>query len=97
MFRTLPKSRTAAAKAARLTPLETALVDMQVTAAFLRPDLYVALVDTATAIINGQVIEIYVIQIDGVALSLAFSMHGVVAILDFWITMDLGEYEGLRL
>ena len=45
-----------------------------------------ALIDTATAFENGQIFEIFVVQLDVVALSLVISMRGVMAILDFWIT-----------
>jgi hypothetical protein len=56
------------------------------------------LVDTAVAIRNGQVFEIYVVQIEIAALSLAISMHGVIALLDFWITTDLAApFTGLHL
>jgi hypothetical protein len=64
MFTVLPKNRIAAQKARSLSPLDLALLDLHVTAAFRRPDLYVALIDTATAFENGQIFEIFVVQLD---------------------------------
>ncbi len=66
---------------------------MHLTAAFFRPDFYLSIVDTAIAIRMGQVFEIYVIQIDVAAISLAISMHGAIAILDFHITADLMNFS----
>ena len=91
MFSSLLKSKTAAAKAACLSPLETALMDMAVTAAFMRPDSHLLLVDTAQRIVDTRIFEIYVIQIECAMLSLVFAPQGRIALLDFELTRPLLE------
>ena len=54
MFMILPKSRTAAEKAALLNSTQLAHIDMWVTAAFLRPDSYVKVVECFSSVQQGR-------------------------------------------
>lgn len=96
MFSTLAKSKTAAEKARRLSPLETELLDMAVTAAFLRPDSYLVLVDAAQCVVDTKTFEIFVIQIECAILSIVFAPSGRTAVLDFEITCPLLDDAALR-
>jgi hypothetical protein len=90
MFTILPKSDTAKQKAALLTPLELAHIDMCVTAAFTRPDSYVRLVDAFTAEQQGSIFDFYVIELAELAFVLAVSRSGKMAIIDFVVFDSLG-------
>ena len=83
MFSSLLKSKTAAEKAARLSPLEAAILDMAITAAFMRPDSQIYLVDTGQHIVETSVFQLYVMQIECAMLSLVFGPNGRIAVLDF--------------
>jgi hypothetical protein len=91
LFSSLHKSKTAAAKAAQLSPIETALLDMAVTAAFNRPDSYLSLVAVERHLVETKVFEIYVIQIECAVMSLVFGSSGRIALLDFVLTCPLLE------
>jgi hypothetical protein len=89
LFSSLPKSKTAAEKAARLSSLEMAVLDMAVTAAFMRPDGHLRLIDARQRIVETRVFELYTIEIECAVLSLVFGPNGRVAVLDFELTCPL--------
>jgi hypothetical protein len=91
LFSSLLKSKTAAEKAARLSPLETAALNMAITAAFSRPDSHLSVVYTEQRLVETKCYEIFVIQIDCAMLSLVFGPSGRVALLDFELTLPLLE------
>ena len=90
MFTILPKSVTAKEKAELLSPLEVAHIDMSVTAAFTRPDSYIRLVDAFSAVQQGSLFHFYVIELPELALVLAVSRSGKMAIIDFVVFENLG-------
>jgi hypothetical protein len=89
MFTILPKSLTAKKKAALLTPLELAHIDMCVTAAFVRPDSYIRLVDAFRCEQQGSIFDYFVIELADLAFVLVVSQSGKMAITDFVIFEDL--------
>jgi hypothetical protein len=89
MFTTLPKSRAAEEKAARLSPLELAHLDMCVTAAFTRPDSYIRVIEYFRAPLHGSVFDFYHIELAEMAFILVVSRTGKMAILDFVLFDDL--------
>jgi hypothetical protein len=90
MFTILPKSETAKEKADLLTPLELAHIDMCLTVAFTRPDSYMRLVDAFTALQQGSIFDFFVVELPELALVLAVSRSGKMAIIDFVIFDNLG-------
>jgi len=85
MFTILPKSRTAANKAALLTSTQLAHLNMCVTAAFLRPDSYVRIIDRFPSVQQGQVFEFLVIELVELILVLVISPSGKMGITDFFL------------
>lgn len=91
MFTILPKSAAAKEKADLLSDLELAHIDMCLTVAFTRPDSCIRLVDAFTAVRHGSIFDFYVIELPELALVLAVSRSGKMAIIDFVIFEDLGS------
>jgi hypothetical protein len=83
MFTILPKSRAAADKAALLNSTQLALIDMWVTAAFLRPDSYVKVVECFPSIQHGRRYEFLMIELAELILVFVVSPSGKWAITDF--------------
>jgi hypothetical protein len=91
LFSSLVKSKVAARKADRLSQLETALLDMAVSAAFMQPDHYLSLIDTAECTINNTLFKLYVVQIECAVLSLVVPPVGPIGLTDFVLTRSLVE------
>lgn len=88
MFTILPKSCAASEKAALLTSTQRALLDMSVTAAFLKPDSYIKIVDRFPSLQQGQVFEFLVIELREMILVLVISPSGKIGITDFHLFED---------
>ncbi len=58
-----PKAARLSKKAARLSPLQLAHLDMCVTAAFTRPDSYIRVIEHFTAQQHGSVFDFYHIEL----------------------------------
>jgi hypothetical protein len=76
----------AAEKAAKLTPLEVALIDMDMTAAFGQPDGNLRLLDVVVQVVKGRAYTVYVIELTVVIVAIAVAETGRVGITDFYVT-----------
>jgi hypothetical protein len=85
MFTILPKSRAAREKAALLSSTQLAHLDMCVTAAFLRPDSYVRIIDRFHSVQQGSVFDFLVIELTELILVLVISPSGKIGITDFYL------------
>jgi hypothetical protein len=83
MFTILPKSHAAADKAALLSSTQLALIDMWVTAAFLRPDSYVKVVECFPSVQQGRTYEFLMVELAELILVFVISPSGKWAITDF--------------
>src|SRR5947208_2340738 len=96
MFSSLPKSQVAARKYSKLSDLDQALLDMYMTAAFMRPDSHLKLLEAITTVSHRRTILIYVIEIEVAIISLAVSpVTGKVGIADF-VPTNLNAVVDLR-
>src|SRR5258705_10225888 len=83
MFTILRKRRTAADKAALLNSTQLAQIDMWVTAAFLRPDSYVKVVECFPSVQQGRTYEFLMVELKELILVFVVSPSGKWAITDF--------------
>jgi hypothetical protein len=79
------------AKANKLSGVELAVLDLHVTAAFLRPDSYVQVLDSIRTFQHGRLFDILVVEIDVAIICFAFSGTGRIGITDFFLLETLAS------
>lgn len=76
LFFSLPKSRAATEKAAKLSSLELQIFDMHITAALLRPDSHARVVEYFRNVAEGINFEFLTLEIDVAIVMLTFHPKG---------------------